>query len=167
MFILYIKRLYISFITLVTGVSSAGHFTRGAETSVVRYIAELSYSTVFVNSNVTTSGWDLAVSWTCLQLVSGTGPDREMRCNEAPFEGLWISRTPLVHAWRTISGMNETKRMWKNGEMKFLVGENERNPEKNLPRLGFVHEAHMEWPRRELGRRRASNLLRHGEATHV
>ena len=36
--------------------------------------------------------------------------------------------------------------------MKFVVGENWRNPEKNLPRPRFVHhEIHMEWPRRELG----------------
>ena len=36
--------------------------------------------------------------------------------------------------------------------MKFVVGENGRNPEKNLPRPRFVHqETHMEGPRRELG----------------
>ena len=36
--------------------------------------------------------------------------------------------------------------------MKFVVGENGRNPEKNLPRPHFIHhETHMEWPRRELG----------------
>ena len=36
--------------------------------------------------------------------------------------------------------------------MKFVVGENGRNPEKNLPRPRFVHhETHMEEPRRELG----------------
>ena len=36
--------------------------------------------------------------------------------------------------------------------MKFVVWENGRNPEKNLPRPRFVHhETHMEWPRRELG----------------
>ena len=50
---------------------------------------------------------------------------------------------------------NETKWMkwvWRNGGMKFVVGENGRNPEKNLPRSRFVHhETHMEWPRRELG----------------
>ena len=35
--------------------------------------------------------------------------------------------------------------------MKFVVGENWRNPEKNLHRPRFVHhETHMEWPRREL-----------------
>ena len=46
---------------------------------------------------------------------------------------------------------NETKWMrwvWRNGGMKFVPGENE----KNQPRLRFVHhEIHMEWPRRELG----------------
>ena len=36
--------------------------------------------------------------------------------------------------------------------MKFVVGENGRNPEKNLPRPRFVHhETHMEGPRRKLG----------------
>ena len=36
--------------------------------------------------------------------------------------------------------------------MKFVVWENGRNPEKNLPRPRFVHhETHMEGPRRELG----------------
>ena len=52
-------------------------------------------------------------------------------------------------------GWNETKWMrwvWRNGGMKFVVWENGRNPEKNLPRPRFVHhETHMEWPRRELG----------------
>ena len=36
--------------------------------------------------------------------------------------------------------------------MKFVVGENGRNPVKNLPRPRFVHhETRMEGPRRELG----------------
>ena len=36
--------------------------------------------------------------------------------------------------------------------MKFVVGENGRNLEKNLPRPRFVHlETHMVEPRRELG----------------
>ena len=36
--------------------------------------------------------------------------------------------------------------------MKFVVGENGRNPVKNLPRPRFIHhETHMEGPRRELG----------------
>ena len=36
--------------------------------------------------------------------------------------------------------------------MKFMVGGNGRNPEKNLPRPRFVHHvAHMEEPRHELG----------------
>ena len=36
--------------------------------------------------------------------------------------------------------------------MKFVVGENGRHPEKNLPRPRFVHhETHMEGPRRDLG----------------
>ena len=42
--------------------------------------------------------------------------------------------------------------VWRNGGMKFVVGENERNPAKNLPRPRFVHhETHMEGPRRKLG----------------
>ena len=52
-------------------------------------------------------------------------------------------------------GWNETKWMrwvWRNGGMKFVVGENGRNPSKNLPRPRFVHhETHMEGQRRELG----------------
>ena len=36
--------------------------------------------------------------------------------------------------------------------MKSVVGENGRNPVKNLPRSRFVHrKTHMEGPRRELG----------------
>ena len=36
--------------------------------------------------------------------------------------------------------------------MKFVVGENGRNPVKNLHRPRFVHhKTHMEGPRRELG----------------
>ena len=35
--------------------------------------------------------------------------------------------------------------------MRFLVGKNGRNSEKNLPRVRFVHqETRREWPRREL-----------------
>ena len=50
---------------------------------------------------------------------------------------------------------NETKWMrwgWRKGGMKFVVGENGRNPVNNLPRPRFVHhETHMEGPRREPG----------------
>ena len=36
--------------------------------------------------------------------------------------------------------------------MKFVEGENGRNPERNLPRLQFFHhETHIVWPRSELG----------------
>ena len=36
--------------------------------------------------------------------------------------------------------------------MKLVVGENGRNPVKNVPRPRFVHhETHIEGPRRELG----------------
>ena len=52
-------------------------------------------------------------------------------------------------------GWNETKwmrRVWRSGGMEFVVGENGRNPVKNLPTPRFVHhETHMEGPRRELG----------------
>ena len=52
------------------------------------------------------------------------------------------------------SWWNGTKWMrwvWRNGGMKFVVGENGRNPAKNLPRPRFVHhETHMEWPRYQL-----------------
>ena len=42
--------------------------------------------------------------------------------------------------------------VWRNVGLKFVGGENGRNPEKNLPRLSFVHhETHKEGPRRELG----------------
>ena len=62
-------------------------------------------------------------------------------------------RPRLTHHHK--GGWNETKWMrwvWRNGGMKFMVGENGRNPEKNLPRPRFVHhETHMEWPRLELG----------------
>ena len=62
-------------------------------------------------------------------------------------------RPRLTHHHK--GGWNETKLMkweWRNGGMKFVVGENGRNPEETLPRPRFVHhETHMEWPRRELG----------------
>ena len=62
-------------------------------------------------------------------------------------------RPRLTHHHR--GWWNETKWMrwaWWNGGMKFVVGENGRNPEKNPPIPRFVHhETHMEWPRRELG----------------
>ena len=56
--------------------------------------------------------------------------------------------------------------------MKFVVGENGRNPEKNLPRPRFVHhEIHMEGPRRELGTPAVGgerpNRLRHEAAMHL
>ena len=52
-------------------------------------------------------------------------------------------------------GWNETKWIrwvWRDGGMKFVVGENGRNPVKNLPWPRFIHhDTHMEGPRRELG----------------
>ena len=89
--------------------------------------------------------------------MSNTRSGRGMRCDEAPDYRSVISkgagRPRLTHHLK--GWWNETKWMrWvrRNGGMKFAVGENGRNPEKNLPRPRFVHhETHMEWPRRELG----------------
>ena len=52
--------------------------------------------------------------------------------------------------------------------MKFVVGKNGRNPEKNLPRPRFVHhETYMEGPRRELGTPAVGGeRLTHGCANH-
>ena len=91
------------------------------------------------------------------QLVSNTRSGRGMRCDEAPYyrpgSSKGAGRPRLTHHHK--GGWNGTKWMrwgWRNGGMKFVVGENGRNPAKNLPRLRFVHhETHMEWPRRELG----------------
>ena len=91
------------------------------------------------------------------QLVSNTRSGRGMRCDEAPCDRSVSTkragRPSLSHHHK--GWWNETKWMrwvWRNGGMKFLVGENGRNPEKNLPRPRFVHhETHMKWPRRELG----------------
>ena len=62
-------------------------------------------------------------------------------------------RPRLMHHHK--GGWNETKWIrweWRNGGMKVVVGENGRNPMKNLPRPRFVHhETHMEGPRRKLG----------------
>ena len=58
----------------------------------------------------------------------------------SPFiEGLWIARSPVDHAWRTITGVDEMKQnelirlMWRNGKMKFLTEEYGRNTEKTYP----------------------------------
>ena len=88
---------------------------------------------------------------------------------QGPVEG-WDAMKPQDYRPRSVSSKgagqprlshhhkgwwNETKWMrwvWRNGGMKFVVEENGRNPEKNLPTPRFVHhETHMEWPRRELG----------------
>ena len=85
-----------------------------------------------------------------------TGTTRGMRSDQ----DLWIARMLVDHAGRTIRGAdkikwNEKKWMrwaWRNGAMKIVVGENGRNPEKNLSRPRLVHhETHMEWPRGKLG----------------
>ena len=61
---------------------------------------------------------------------------------------------PADQAWRINTEADDMKWMrwaWRNREFKFVAGENGRNPEKNLPRLRFVHyETHIEWPRHEL-----------------
>ena len=93
--------------------------------------------------------------------------------NSCPTQGRvegWVAMKPFY--WRSVNCMdadrpfpdalyqgqmkcNETKWMrwvWENGGMKFVAGENGRNPEKNLHRLRFVyHEIHMEWPTRKFG----------------
>ena len=60
---------------------------------------------------------------------------------------------PVDHACRTNTGADEINEwMWRNCGMKFVVGENRRNPEKNLPRTRFIHhETNMKWPRLEIG----------------
>ena len=65
--------------------------------------------------------------------------------------GQWITRVPAGHAFRTVTGANEMKWMrwvWRNGGMKFVEGENERNPEKTLPRSRFVHHE-TQWSARD------------------
>ena len=88
------------------------------------------------------------------QLVSNTRTGRGMRCEVKPLYYRSVSSKGAGRP-RLTRGWNETKWMrwvWRNGGMKFVVGENERNPMKNLPRPRFVHhETHMEGPRRELG----------------
>ena len=93
----------------------------------------------------------------------------------------WDAMKPLY--WRSVNSKgagrprlshhhkgwwNETKWMWRNGGIKFVVGENGRNAEKNLPRPRFVHqETHMEWPRRELETRAVGDrLLMEGSEYH-
>ena len=78
------------------------------------------------------------------QLMSNTGPGQGMRCDEPLY---WRSvnskdagQPCLSHHHR--GWWNEMKWMgwvWRNGQMKFVVGENGTNPERNLPRLHFVH----------------------------
>ena len=90
--------------------------------------------------------------------MSNTRSGRGMRCDEAPIYYRSVSskgagRPCLTHHHK--GWWNGTKWMrwrWRNGGMKFVVGENGRHPAKNLPRPRFVHhETNMEWPRRELG----------------
>ena len=77
------------------------------------------------------------------RLVSNTRSGRGMRCDEAPtleVRSKGAGRPHLTHHHK--GGCNETKWMrwvWRNGGMKFVVGDNGRNPEKNLPWPRFVH----------------------------
>ena len=68
-------------------------------------------------------------------------------------ESQWIVRMPVDHACGAITGaMKRNGWLRVNGEMKFVIGENGRRPEKKLPRPLFVHhEAHLEWQRHEPG----------------
>ena len=83
--------------------------------------------------------------------VEGWDAMKPRYCRSVNSKG--VGRPRLTHHHK--GGWNETKWMrcvWRNGGMKFVVGENGRNPEKHLPRPRFVHhETHMEGPRRELG----------------
>ena len=91
-----------------------------------------------------------------------------------PFiEGLWLGIMQANLAWHTITGADEMKwndmkemsmEKWWN---QICGGENGRNPEKNLPRLRFIHhENHiMEWQTRTRdpgGGRPACNRLHQG-----
>ena len=81
-----------------------------------------------------------------------------MRYNDAP--SLIVSEyqgcrptTPFTPS-QGLMKLNETKWMgwvWRNGGMKFIAGENRKNPGKNLLRPRFLYnETHVEWLRREL-----------------
>ena len=67
-------------------------------------------------------------------------------------EGLRIARMPADHAWRAVIGADEMNEVSVEKWWNDICGRgNGRNPEKNPPRLSFVHhETHIEWPRREL-----------------
>ena len=61
---------------------------------------------------------------------------------------------PTDNACRTTTGADEMKWMrwvWRNSSMKFVLEENGRNPDNNLPRSRFVqHETYTEWSRCDL-----------------
>ena len=86
------------------------------------------------------------------QLVSNTRSGRGKPLYYRSVSSKGAGRPRLTHHYK--GWWSETKCMrwvWRNGGIKFMVGENGRNPEKNLPRPHFVpHETHMEWPKREL-----------------
>ena len=77
--------------------------------------------------------------------MTDTEPGRGMRCDKGllkvcEYQRYCTCRLRLPH--HHMGRWNEAKwmrRVWRNGAMKFLAGENWRNPEKNLPRLEFVH----------------------------
>ena len=106
------------------------------------------------------------------QLVSDTGLDRGMRCDEAPIlrsvNCKESGRPRLTHHHRV--EWNEAKWMsvekWCN---EIWLWESERNPEKYLPRLRFVSTTKPTWSDRDEnsepnGGSREPNRLRHRAA---
>ena len=121
----------------------------------------------FFFENLLTS-WSQVLLWH--HFFAGNRSIHNIILNSCPTQGRvkgWDAMKPLYYRSVSSKGAgrprlmhhhkgwwNETKWMrwvWRNGGMKFVVGEYGRNPEKNLPRPRFVHhETHMEGPRREL-----------------
>ena len=98
------------------------------------------------------------------------GSRDEMRCSSFT-EGLWLTRMPADHAWRTTPGVDEIKWItwvWRNGGMKFVQGKTRETPRKTYPdSLPFTTKPI--WPRPELGTPArgvwwASCRLHHGAA---
>ena len=93
---------------------------------------------IIINCHCSQHGWLLLSSYLTQGWVKRWGVIK-----------LQIARVPVIHTCSTITGSDEMKWMrqvWRNGGMKFVAGENRRNP--NLTRLNFVyHETQMESPR--------------------